>query len=116
MSILSLFKHLVNGGYSKWSLSVPCNVSCGEGMEIWRRTCDNPEPKYGGSNCSELGKSAELRQCNKKRCPGGIELAMLVKLTIILFMNNLVIFKRFFGEYSRDHRFVIQRVCRGKPN
>ncbi|XP_028399013.1 uncharacterized protein LOC114522511 [Dendronephthya gigantea] len=59
----------VNGGYTSWSLDVPCNVSCGEGMEIWRRNCDNPEPKYGGSNCSQLGKSIKLRKCAKKPCP-----------------------------------------------
>ncbi|XP_028399006.1 uncharacterized protein LOC114522508 isoform X2 [Dendronephthya gigantea] len=59
----------VNGGYTSWSLDVPCNVSCGEGMEIWRRTCDNPEPKYEGNNCSELGKSIDLKKCTKKPCP-----------------------------------------------
>ncbi|XP_028399009.1 uncharacterized protein LOC114522509 isoform X2 [Dendronephthya gigantea] len=59
----------VDGGYTRWSLYVPCNVSCGEGMEIWRRTCDNPEPKYGGNNCSELGKSIDLKKCTKKPCP-----------------------------------------------
>ncbi|XP_028397378.1 uncharacterized protein LOC114521159 [Dendronephthya gigantea] len=59
----------VNGGYTSWSLNVPCNVSCGAGVEIWRRTCHNPEPKYGGSNCSKLGKSFDLKNCTKKPCP-----------------------------------------------
>ncbi|XP_028414630.1 uncharacterized protein LOC114537738 [Dendronephthya gigantea] len=59
----------IDGGYSNWSLDAPCNVSCGNGTEIWRRTCDNPEPKYGGSNCSELGKSMKLTKCAKKPCP-----------------------------------------------
>jgi hypothetical protein len=30
-------------------------------MEIWRRTCNNPEPKYGGRNCSSLGTRTEIR-------------------------------------------------------
>ena len=60
---------LVNGGYSKWSVSVLCNVSCGEGVEVWQRSCDNPEPKYGGHNCSKLGDSVEKRKCKGKPCP-----------------------------------------------
>ncbi|XP_028418130.1 uncharacterized protein LOC114543270 [Dendronephthya gigantea] len=59
----------VNGGYSNWSVSIICHVSCGEGVEIWERTCDKPEPKYGGSNCSVLGSSTEKRKCNRKPCP-----------------------------------------------
>ena len=46
-----------------------CNVSCGNGVELWQRICDNPVPKYGGHNCSELGKSTETRNCSRKPCP-----------------------------------------------
>ncbi|XP_028409307.1 SCO-spondin-like [Dendronephthya gigantea] len=59
----------VNGGYSKWNLSIRCSVSCGEGVEIWRRTCDNPEPKYHGRGCGGIGNSTEIRKCSKKPCP-----------------------------------------------
>ncbi|CAB4016143.1 Hemicentin-1, partial [Paramuricea clavata] len=59
----------VNGGYSNWTLSKSCSVSCGDGVEIWRRFCDNPEPKYGGHNCSGLGNSAEFRNCSRTPCP-----------------------------------------------
>ena len=61
--------HPVSGGYSNWSVGIPCNVSCGEGVEVWQRTCDNPEPKYGGHNCSELGELFELRKCKREPCP-----------------------------------------------
>ena len=64
-----LYIFLVNGGYSNWSLDTPCNVWCGEGVEIWGRVCDNPEPKYGGRNCSDLGNSTDLKKCSKKPCP-----------------------------------------------
>ena len=111
MIILSLFIYLVNGGYSKWSLSVPCNVSCGEGMEIWRRTCDNPEPKYGGSNCNKLGKSTELRKCFKKPCPGEIELAMLVKLTIISLFDSFIISTLFFLGLQQGSFFLLSNFC-----
>ncbi|CAB4019964.1 Hypothetical predicted protein [Paramuricea clavata] len=59
----------VNGGYSNWTFSKPCSVSCGDGVEIWRRFCNNPEPKYGGHNCSGFGNSTEFRNCNRTPCP-----------------------------------------------
>ena len=67
--ILSYALFLVHGGYSNWSVSIPCNVSCGKGVEIWKRTCDKPEPKYGGKNCSDLGSSTESKKCKRKPCP-----------------------------------------------
>ncbi|XP_028418196.1 mucin-like protein [Dendronephthya gigantea] len=59
----------VNGGYSKWNLSIRCSASCGEGVEIWRRTCDNPEPKYHGRGCGGIGNPTEIRKCSRKPCP-----------------------------------------------
>jgi hypothetical protein len=64
-----LLLSLVNGGYSNWTLSEPCSVSCGDDVEIWRRFCNNSEPKYGGRNCSGLGISTEFRNCSRKPCP-----------------------------------------------
>jgi len=52
----------VDGGYSDWS---GCSRSCGHGVES--RTCTNPEPKYGGANCSTLGDSQ--RPCLGGVCP-----------------------------------------------
>ncbi|CAB4030230.1 uncharacterized protein LOC110041943 [Paramuricea clavata] len=60
---------LVNGGYSSWSLSSQCNVTCGQGEEIWRRSCDNPTPKNGGRNYTVLGKDVEYRICKRRPCP-----------------------------------------------
>ena len=45
-----------------------CNVSCGNGVEVWQRNCDNPVPKYGGHNCSELGNSTKTRNCSRMPC------------------------------------------------
>ena len=58
----------VNGGYSSWNLGTECNVTCGQGVEIWRRLCDNPKPKNGGRNCAELGKDVEDRICKRRPC------------------------------------------------
>ncbi|XP_028408139.1 uncharacterized protein LOC114530726 [Dendronephthya gigantea] len=60
----------VDGKYGKWSLSSTCNVTCGEGFEIWTRKCNNPEPRHGGRNCSHLGEPIEKRPCIRETCPG----------------------------------------------
>jgi hypothetical protein len=60
----------VDGSYSNWSLNSTCNVTCGEGFETWTRECNNPEPKYGGRNCSHLGEPVEYTPCSATPCPG----------------------------------------------
>ena len=65
---------LVDGGYGNWSLNGTCNVTCGEGFGLWSRQCNNPEPKYGGKNCSHLGDPVEYRPCSAKPCPGKLTL------------------------------------------
>ena len=52
------------------ALNRTCNATCGQGLEIWLRTCNNPEPKYGERNCSHLGKNFALKRCSVKPCPG----------------------------------------------
>ena len=61
---------LVHGNYGNWSLSSACNVTCDEGFETWARNCNNPEPKFGGRNCSHLGEAIEYRPCQTTPCPG----------------------------------------------
>ncbi|CAB4007052.1 Tyrosine- kinase transmembrane receptor ROR2, partial [Paramuricea clavata] len=67
----------VNGGYSNWTLidgiysnwtTSPCSATCGQGVEIRTRQCDNPPGKYGG-NCSKQGPAQEIRKCEIKPCP-----------------------------------------------
>jgi thrombospondin motif-containing protein 12 len=60
----------VDGSYGNWSLNSSCSVTCGEGFETWIRECNNPEPKYGGRNCSHLGEPVEYRPCTKNPCIG----------------------------------------------
>ena len=64
------FLSIVDGGYGNWSLNSTCNATCGQRFETWFRACNNPEPKYGGRNCSHLGKQFALKQCSAKPCPG----------------------------------------------
>ena len=52
-----------------------CNVTSGDGFEMWIRKCDSPSPAYGGYNCSELGEAEKWKSCEKNPCenpPTGI--------------------------------------------
>ena len=60
---------LVDGNFGNWTKSSPCSVTCGQGVEIWTRQCDNPPGKYGG-NCSSRGAAQENRRCEMDPCPG----------------------------------------------
>jgi hypothetical protein len=45
-----------------------CSVSCGGGVGIRHRTCDNPAPSHGGQTCH--GPVDETSSCNIQPCPG----------------------------------------------
>ena len=62
------FPFLVDGNYGNWTTS-PCSATCGQGVEIRARQCDNPPGKYGG-NCSKQGPPQQIRSCEIKSCPG----------------------------------------------
>ncbi|XP_071141731.1 platelet glycoprotein V-like [Mytilus edulis] len=56
----------VDGGWSPWFNS-SCSVSCGEGVRIQNRTCDNPPPSGSGQKC--VGSEIEISICNLGKCP-----------------------------------------------
>ncbi|XP_030853395.1 hemicentin-1 isoform X1 [Strongylocentrotus purpuratus] len=57
----------VDGGWGPWSSWQLCDRTCGNGNTIRERICNNPEPRYGGRDCS--GLSRETRACNVRPCP-----------------------------------------------
>lgn len=57
----------INGGFSVWSSWSICSSSCGQGFQYRDRDCDNPQPKYGGANCS--GVFNENKMCHYVPCP-----------------------------------------------
>ncbi|KAJ8279716.1 hypothetical protein COCON_G00067820 [Conger conger] len=59
--------HTVNGGWSAWSSWSQCSRDCSRGIRSRKRTCNNPEPKYGGIPC--LGPALEYQECNITPCP-----------------------------------------------
>lgn len=59
----------IHGNYTPWSAYSPCSKSCGGGVRTRFRTCTNPEPQYGGMNCSRYGDSNDKLACNVHNCP-----------------------------------------------
>ncbi|XP_078378153.1 SCO-spondin-like isoform X5 [Oculina patagonica] len=57
----------VNGGWSYWSGWGRCSVTCGSGILYRYRTCTNPPPTHGGSQC--VGHDRESYYCDRKACP-----------------------------------------------
>ncbi|CAG2226974.1 ADAMTS13 [Mytilus edulis] len=57
----------INGGWSSWSNEwTVCSRTCGGGVKTRTRKCNNPEPRYGGSDCQGEGIMAML--CNVQTC------------------------------------------------
>ncbi|KAK3587420.1 hypothetical protein CHS0354_007898 [Potamilus streckersoni] len=56
-----------NGGFTIWSLWLPCSKSCGGGTQMRTRTCTNPSPAGNGAPCN--GSISETDICNSVLCP-----------------------------------------------
>jgi len=59
----------VDGGYGPWTPYTACSVTCGLGLQVRYRRCDNPYPAHGGRSCIRLGPWFEIRHCLERRCP-----------------------------------------------
>ena len=61
----------MDGGWSDWVSVGTCSATCGNGTQLRKRTCTNPEPANGGNNCEETedGESKE-QPCFVEACPG----------------------------------------------
>ncbi|XP_063436348.1 slit homolog 1 protein-like [Mytilus trossulus] len=65
LNVCNLGNCPVDGQWSSWS-SIPCSVSCGDGIEQRIRSCDNPKPSDDGKEC--VGPSMESLTCNLGQC------------------------------------------------
>lgn len=61
---------LVDGDWSNWSEWSSCFVTCGDGTQSRDRTCTDPAPENGGSEC--LGEADDFQPCINTPCPGKI--------------------------------------------
>eukprot|EP00112_Aurelia_sp_Birch-Aquarium-sp1_P013387 Seg284.3_Seg284.4 transcript_id=Seg284.3_Seg284.4/GoldUCD/mRNA.D3Y31 product="putative skeletal organic matrix protein 7" protein_id=Seg284.3_Seg284.4/GoldUCD/D3Y31 len=58
----------IDGGYSQWTGWSECSASCGGGVALRTRKCDNPKPTRKGQNCERLGPADNSRKCNQAPC------------------------------------------------
>ena len=66
-----MHKILLDGGWGEWSDWDECTATCDGGYQTRLRFCTNPEPVFGGQDCSETNIDAEIQTCNSNPCPGG---------------------------------------------
>uniref|UniRef100_A0A8C3V647 ADAM metallopeptidase with thrombospondin type 1 motif 13 n=1 Tax=Catharus ustulatus TaxID=91951 RepID=A0A8C3V647_CATUS len=57
---------VVHGHWSAWSPLSPCSRSCGGGVVLRQRFCNNPRPAFGGQDCH--GASMQAEMCNTQAC------------------------------------------------
>ncbi|XP_076315975.1 hemicentin-1-like [Tachypleus tridentatus] len=57
----------VDGTWGNWKEWGGCSATCGEGVRIRKRLCENPSPLYGGKDC--VGSDTEEETCLVKKCP-----------------------------------------------
>ncbi|XP_014212898.1 A disintegrin and metalloproteinase with thrombospondin motifs 7-like isoform X2 [Copidosoma floridanum] len=60
----------VDGSWGEWGSWSECSRSCGAGVSIIERKCDQPEPANGGKFC--IGKRRRYKICNTQACPEGV--------------------------------------------
>uniref|UniRef100_A0A3Q3R2J6 Peptidase M12B domain-containing protein n=2 Tax=Monopterus albus TaxID=43700 RepID=A0A3Q3R2J6_MONAL len=57
----------VDGRWGKWSTFGSCSRTCGGGVQLSKRECNNPVPSHGGKYCQ--GVRVKYRSCNLNHCP-----------------------------------------------
>ncbi|XP_068096493.1 A disintegrin and metalloproteinase with thrombospondin motifs 15 [Hyperolius riggenbachi] len=60
-------RYKVDGSWGKWSPYGQCSRTCGGGVQLAKRECNNPPPSHGGSFCE--GLRVKYRSCSLNPCP-----------------------------------------------
>ncbi|CAL4068988.1 unnamed protein product, partial [Meganyctiphanes norvegica] len=56
----------IHGNWGNWSEWSTCSRSCGAGISVAERHCDNPAPANGGTYC--IGDRKKYKICNTQTC------------------------------------------------
>ncbi|XP_066909375.1 A disintegrin and metalloproteinase with thrombospondin motifs 12 isoform X2 [Halyomorpha halys] len=56
----------IDGGWSDWGSWTDCSRTCGGGVTMRQRLCNNPAPSHGGRYCT--GLKHEYKICNFEEC------------------------------------------------
>ena len=65
----------VPGNWGPWSDFGTCSATCGSGIRVRRRMCNNPPPIGGGDECP--GRHVQRQHCRRPPCTG-------------MFMNTVI--------------------------
>lgn len=60
----------IDGEWGPWSEWSSCTRTCGAGITMGERRCDNPPPANGGRYC--IGDRKRYKLCNTQACPEGV--------------------------------------------
>ncbi|KAJ8397197.1 hypothetical protein AAFF_G00440310 [Aldrovandia affinis] len=60
-------KTRVDGRWGKWGVFGTCSRTCGGGVQLAKRDCNNPVPANGGKYCQ--GVRVKYRSCSLEPCP-----------------------------------------------
>ena len=59
---------LSDGNWGQWSNYSCCSTTCGQGLQVRSRECDDPEPGPDGQPCQ--GDFKQVQYCNEENpCP-----------------------------------------------
>ena len=57
---------IVDGSWGQWSQWSLCSKTCGDGVHVRSRICDDPKPAAGGATCT--GTSTQEKYCRMRDC------------------------------------------------
>lgn len=95
---------VVNGGWSDFGPWSTCSASCGAGSMTATRTCTNPAPANGGSDC--VGRPSLDKECNKEECQ--VDFGQMCTFTVTE--------QQFSVSVQQGKTQVLTRIPSGKAN
>ena len=103
---------VVDGGWSSWTKG-SCSKTCGGGIRIDNRTCNNPTPSCGGLRCAD--SSTREESCNVSCCPG---IFINYKLNLCMYQKVLCYMKpsKFKVLNSALFHIGVLIVLQARPN
>lgn len=99
----------VHGGWGNWTEWSECSRTCGSGVSIQSRVCDNPPPANGGTFC--IGDRTHYKTCNTDPCPAEEPSFRAVQCTRYnneTFRGNNYTWLPYFDTREWDRDFSVQ--------
>ena len=85
-----------NGNWGEWEAYGSCSVTCGVGVSVSRRQCDNPRKNRWGDPCP--GSRRRTQTCEGSPCLSKINVITFLKLLCTVYC---ILFKIFLSKF--DH-------------